>query len=149
MDFNPEGGVSDDGWYAGGSSKIAMFHFFAEYDDVGNYTFWNAGLGWHGLLGKPADLYFQAQYNGIETDAANVSDHDGYEVSGGVRWKIFNWLEVKGQLNWADYGDAGEVWSGDAGVLFSVFKDRLGFGADVIVAENANTVRGYIRWSFR
>lgn len=151
MDFNPDNGLSDNGWYAGGSAKIAMFHIFAEYDDIGNYTFWNAGFGWHGLLGEPADLYFQAQWNDVKVDSQNgapsVSD-DGYEVSGGVRWKILKWLEVKGQANWADYSDAGDDWSGDVGVLFSILNDRLGFGADYLLAGENETVRGYVRWSF-
>jgi hypothetical protein len=152
MDFNPDapGTVSEDGWYAGGSAKIAMFHVFAEYDDIGNYTTWNAGFGWHGLLGEPADLYFQAQWNDVKVDTTgggSVSD-DGYEVSAGVRWKILKWLEVKGQANWADYSDAGDEWSGDAGVLFSLLNDRLGFGADYLLTENNDTIRGYVRWSF-
>jgi hypothetical protein len=124
-----------------------MFHLFAEYDDVGSYTFWNAGFGWHGLLGQPADLYFQAQWNDIDVDLTNVSD-DGYEISGGVRWKILKWLEVKGQANWADYSDAGDEWSGDIGVLFSILNDRLGFGVDYVLGENSDALRGYLRWSF-
>ena len=154
IDFNPDAGLSDDGWYAGGSAKIAMFHIFAEYDDVGNYTTWNAGFGWHGLLGEPADLYFQAQWNDVEVDTSNnpsISD-DGYEVSGGVRWKILKWLEVKGQANFADYDQAGEQWSGEVGVLFSILNDRLGFGADYEYADSDvntfQTLRGYVRWSF-
>jgi hypothetical protein len=147
MDFNPDNGLSDNGWYAGGSAKIAMFHLFAEYDDIGDYTFWNAGFGWHGLLGDPADLYFQAQWNDVKVNSTNVSD-DGYEVSAGVRWKILKWLEVKGQANWADYSKASSQYSGDVGVLFSFLNDRLGFGADYQLVENNDSVRGYIRWSF-
>jgi hypothetical protein len=150
MDFNPDNGFSDNGWYAGGSAKIAMFHVFAEYDDIGDYTFWNAGFGWHGLLGDPADLYVQAQWNDVKVDTTgggSVSD-DGYEVSAGVRWKILKWLEVKGQANWSDYSDAGDEWSGQAGVLFSLLNDRLGFGADYVLTENDDRLRGYVRWSF-
>jgi hypothetical protein len=151
MDFNPDAGLSDDGWFAGGSAKIAMFHVFAEYDDIGALTFWNAGFGWHGLLGEPADLYFQAQWNDVGTDAPG-GDDDGYELSGGVRWKILKWLEVKGQANFADYDQAGEQWSGEVGVLFSILNDRLGFGADYEYADSDvntfQTLRGYVRWSF-
>lgn len=147
MDFNPDNGLSDNGWFGGGSAGIAMFHVFAEYDDIGDYTFWNAGFGWHGLLGDPADLYFQAQWNDVQVDSSNVSD-DGYEVSAGVRWKILKWLEVKGQANWADYSNASSDWSGDVGVLFSLLNDRLGFGADYLLAGENETLRGYVRWSF-
>jgi len=154
MDFNPDNGLSDNGWYAGGSAGIAMFHVFAEYDDIGNYTFWNAGFGWHGLLGEPADLYFQAQWNDVSDDSNVNVDNNGYEVSGGVRWKILKWLEVKGQANWADYSNpissnnSSSEWSGDVGVLFSVLNDRLGFGADYLLAGNSDSIRGYVRWSF-
>ena len=57
----------------------------------------------------PPICTFQAQWNDIKTDTTgggSVSD-DGYEVSGGVRWKILKWLEVKGQANWSDYSDGG------------------------------------------
>jgi len=55
---------------------------------------------------------------------------------------------VKGQANWADYDNAGDDWSGNVGVLFSIFNDRLGFGADYLLAGENETVRGYVRWSF-
>ena len=162
IDFGPDtasGLSTDEGWYAGGSAGIAMFHIFAEYDDIGDYTLWNAGFGWHGLLGEPADLYFQAQWNDVEIDTVgnSVSD-DGYEVSAGVRWKILKWLEVKGQANWAD-SDLSDEWSGEVGILFSILNDRLGFGADYEYADvepsaqlansyNTDTLRAYVRWSF-
>lgn len=147
MDFNPDNGLSDNGWYAGGSAGIAMFHVFAEYDDIGDYTFWNAGFGWHGLFGDPADLYVQAQWNDVSVDSTNFSD-DGYQISAGVRWKILKWLEVNGQANWAAYSVSSSDWSGDVGVLFSFLNDRLGFGADYRLVESNDTLRGYIRWGF-
>ena len=55
---------------------------------------------------------------------------------------------MKGQANWADYDNAGDDWSGNVGVLFSIFNDRLGFGADYLLAGENETVRGYVRWSF-
>src|SRR5262245_52266834 len=63
IDLDPDEGLSDDGWFAGGSMQLfKMFHLVAEYDAVGDYTFWNAGGGWHGLLGKKADLFGQIMW---------------------------------------------------------------------------------------
>jgi hypothetical protein len=146
-DFDPDAGLSDDGWYAGGSAGLfKMFHIVAEYNDVGDYTFWNAGFGWHGLLGDPADLYATAYWKDVEVDSSNVSD-DGYQVSAGVRWKVLKWLELKGQANWADYDKAGDDWSGEAGVLFSIINDKLGFGASYELADKSETLRGFVRWN--
>ena len=65
-----------------------------------------------------------------------------------MRWKILKWLEVKGQANWANYSDAGDEWSGEAGALFTILNDKLGFGANYELGENADTLRAYIRWNF-
>ena len=54
--------------------------------------------------------------------------------------------EGPGQLG--HYSEAGDDWSGDVGVLFSFLNDRLGFGADYLLAGENETARGYIRWSF-
>ena len=151
IDFDPDAGLSDDGWYAGGSvGIIKMLHIFAEYDDVGDYTFWNAGIGWHGLLGDPADLYAQVQWNDVEVDTSgggSVSD-DGYEVGVGVRWKFTKWFEAKGEVDWADYSEAGDDFTYQVGVLFSILNDKLGFGANYEFTDEAETLRGFVRWNF-
>lgn len=150
IDFSPDGDApSDDGWYAGGSAGLFKhFHIFAEYDDVGDFTFWNAGFGWHGLLGEPADLYFQAQWNDVSVDSPGGDvDDDGYEVGAGVRWKVIKWLEVKGQVNWSDYSDAGDDVTGEAGVLFTFLGDKIGVGATYEVQNFGDQARAYFRWN--
>ena len=72
-DFNPDEGSSDDGWFAGGSMNLFKhFHLVAEYNDVGGYTFWNAGGGWHGLLGEKADLFAQVMWANIEVEDSDI-----------------------------------------------------------------------------
>jgi hypothetical protein len=48
IDVSPDAGRSENGAFAGGSMQLfRMFHIVAEYDDVGDLNFWNAGFGWH------------------------------------------------------------------------------------------------------
>jgi hypothetical protein len=150
MDFDPDSGLSEDGWYAGGSMGLfKMLHLFAEYDDVGGYTFWNAGAGWHGLLGEPGDLYAQVQWNDVDVDLGNVSTKDdGYEVGAGVRWKFTSWFEAKAEVDWFNYDKAGDDFSYQAGVMLSILGDKLGFGANYDYTDDSGTLRGFARWNF-
>jgi len=150
IDFNPDEGFSDNGWYAGGSfSFLKMIHVFAEYDDVGDYTFWNAGAGWHGLLGDPADVYAQVEWNDVKVSlpGADVSDH-GYEIAAGVRWKFLKWLEAQGEVNWSDLNDGGSDVGGKVGVLFTFLGDKLGAGASYELVNKADQARVFARWNF-
>ena len=150
IDFSPDEGLSDDGWFAGGSvGFLKMIHVFAEYDDVGDYTFWNVGAGWHGLLGDPADLYAQVTWNDVQVDVddTEVSD-DGYEVSAGVRWKVIKWLELKGQVNWVDFDEGGDDVTGNVGAMGTFLGDKLGIGADWEVHPDSDTLRAFVRWNF-
>ena len=150
IDFNPDEGVSDDGFFAGASfGFLKMIHVFAEYDDVGDYTFWNAGAGWHGLLGDPADLYAQVVWNDVKVDtgAGDVSD-DGYEVGAGIRWKFLKWLEANGEVNWVDFDEGGDDVGVKVGVLFTFLGDKLGAGASYEVVNEADQLRAFARWNF-
>ena len=146
IDFDPDDGVSDDGWFAGGSMKLGKnFHLVAEYDDIGLYSFWDAGGGWHGLLGEKADLYAQVVWSNIQFDENDI-DESGYEIQGGVRWKIIKWFELKGQINWVDYGgDVGDEAAGEVGALFLF--GRFGVGLDWETGDN-ETTKAYFRLNF-
>ena len=122
---NPEGGESDDGFFVGGSFGTRRFHFFAEYQDPGAAELWQAGGGWHGLLGQRADIIAEAAYVDAEFD-------EGYRLTGGVRWYVMDKLELDGYLNHIDIGDfdnntlgVGAIW--DLTGRFSV-GGRLDFG---------------------
>lgn len=147
IDFNPDEGLDDDGWYAGGSVQLFKnFHLMAEYDDVGEYTFWNAGGGWHGLLGEKADLFGQILWSNVEIEDSDI-DEDGYDLQAGVRWKMATWFELSGQVNWLDYGDAGDDTTVEFGALFSFINDRIGVGARYETGD-ADTARAYFRFNF-
>ncbi|HJQ98069.1 MAG TPA: hypothetical protein VJ826_07115 [Candidatus Polarisedimenticolaceae bacterium] len=150
MDFNPDEGASDDGWFAGGSfSFLKMIHVFAEYDDVGDFTFWNAGAGWHGLLGDPGDVYAQVQWNDVSVDTGSVDvDDNGYQVAAGIRWKFMKWIEGQGEVNWADFDESGSNVGGKVGVLFTFLGDKLGAGASYEIVNDADQARVFARWNF-
>jgi hypothetical protein len=146
IDFDPDDGVSDDGWFAGASFGLGKnFHLLAEYDDIGAYTFWNAGAGWHGLLGDKADLFAQVMWANIQVDEGDI-DENGYDVEGGVRWRLIKWFELNGKVSWVDYGgDAGNDTTGQVGVLF--YLGRIGIGANWETGD-ADTTRAFFRFNF-
>lgn len=148
IDFDPDEGLSDDGFFAGGSLRIFKhFHLVAEYDDVGDYTFWNAGGGWHGLLGDKADLFGQIVWANVDIDDSDVSE-DGYDLQAGFRWKIVKWFELLGQVNWVDYGgDVGDDTTVEVGGLFLFANDHFGAGARYETGD-ADTARVFARFSF-
>lgn len=149
IDFSPDEGLDDDGAFAGASFTLFKnLHIVAEYDDVGNYTFWNAGIGFHGLFGDPADLYVQAVWANIDVDEGDISE-DGYEIQAGVRWKLIKWFELKLQANFVDYGgDVGDDTTGEVGALFLFAKDRIGIGANWEGGGDADTARAFFRFSW-
>lgn len=149
IDFDPDSGLSDDGGYAKGSlTFFRNFHLLAGYDAVGDYTFWNVGGGWHGLLGEKADIFANILWNDVEVDtgAGKVSD-DGYEVAGGVRWNLLTWLELKGAVNYLDLDSGGDDTSFEAEVLVALFKGKLGVGANYEVGDT-DTFRVFGRFTF-
>ena len=149
VDFDPDAGVSDDGAYAEGSLRIFRnFHLLAEYNDVGDFTFWSAGGGWHGLLGEKADLFAEILWDDVDVDSttADVSD-DGYEVSGGIRWNLLKWLELKGQINRVDLDKAGDDTLAEVEAMVSILKGRLGLGANYEFGDN-DTLKVFGRFSF-
>ncbi len=148
IDFDPDNGASDDGAYALTSfSLFKHFHIVAEYDDIGNYTFWNAGVGWHGLLGEKADLFAQVMWANIDVEDSDISEN-GYDVQAGFRWKLVKWFELLGQANWADYGgDVDSETTYEAGGTFLFFGDKMGVGAKYEMGD-ANTLRAYFRFNW-
>ncbi len=150
IDFEPEevdsddggfDGSSEDGAFAGGSMKIfKMFHIVAEYSDVGDFNFWNAGFGWHGLLGPKADLYGTAVWNDYDED-------DGVSFDAGVRWNVLKWLEVNGQGRWIDLDVGGSDVLFRVGGMALILKGRLGFGANWETGDS-DTVRAFARFNF-
>ena len=110
-----------DNWFAGVSiGFLKNFHAFGEYtdgdfgEDNSGQTFelsaYRVGAGWHGLLGVNADLVGEISMTGIEIENASGSsvggfDDDTYQLTGGVRWRLAQFLELDGFVNWTDYED--------------------------------------------
>jgi hypothetical protein len=149
MDFDPESGLSDDGGYAAGSLRLGPFHLIGEYDAIGDYTLWSAGGGWHGLLGKKADLFAEALWNDVDVDSSGGSgfSDDGYEVAAGARWNVLQWLQLKGAVNYLDLDKSGDDTTGELEAVVAFFKGRLGVGANYETGDT-DTVKVFGRFSF-
>ncbi|HEX5041395.1 MAG TPA: hypothetical protein VFV75_00720 [Candidatus Polarisedimenticolaceae bacterium] len=149
VDFDPDGGDSDNGVYGGVSFGILkMFHLVAEYDSVGDYSFWNAGGGWHGLLGEQADLFAEAVWEDVSVDTgSNDFDDNGYKLAGGVRWMLGDRFEVKGTVARLDFDEGGTDTTFEAEGLFFLLGNKLGVGASYETGD-ADTLRAFARWNF-
>jgi len=149
IDFDPDAGVSDDGVFAGVSfSFLKMIHLTAEYDDVGDYSFWNAGGGWHGLLGEPGDLFAEVTWYDVSVDTGtNDADDNGYKLDGGIRWMLGERFEVKGTVARYDLDEGGNDTTFEAEGLFFLLGNKLGLGASYETGD-ADTLRAFARWNF-
>jgi hypothetical protein len=113
---------SGDGRFFSGSFGAKRWHVFGEYrradlDDgtgFGQKAWWVGG-GWHGLLGKRADLVAEAAYVDakIGTSLGSIAD-DGVRLSAGLRFLPIKLLELNGFYNYADiemptYDDSYEI----------------------------------------
>jgi hypothetical protein len=149
IDFDPDGGVSDDGFFAGASIGLGkMFHIVAEYDSVGDYGLWEAGVGWHGLFGDPVDLFVEVKWKDIDFDSdTNDFSDDGYAGSAGIRWMLGQRFEVKGTATWVNFDEGDSDATFEAEALFFLMENRLGLGASFDIGD-ANTLRVFARWNF-
>jgi len=149
IDYSPDVGDSDNGAFAGGSIPIfKMFHLVAEYDEVGDYSFWDAGFGWHGLLGDPLDLFAEVRWQDVEFDSdSNDFSDDGYTISAGIRWILGQRFELKGTATQVelDVAESDTRFEGEA--LFFLMENRLGLGASWETGDS-DTVRAFARWNF-
>ena len=147
IDFDPDAGVSDDGFFAGGSIPIfKMFHIVAEYDEVGDYSFWNAGVGWHGLFGDPLDLFVDVRWTDVQfDDDTNDFSDDGYTVSGGLRWMLGQRFELKGTVTQIELDESDTTFEIEG--LFFMMENRLGLGASFETGDS-DTMRAFLRWNF-
>ena len=149
VDFDPDSGESDNGVFAGVSFEIfKMIHLAAEYDTVGDYDFWTAGGGWHGLLGDQADLFAEVMWQDVSFDSGETEfDDDGYRLAGGVRWMLGDRFEVKGTVARLDLDEGGSDTTFEAEGLFFLLGNKLGVGASYETGD-ADTLRAFARWNF-
>jgi len=137
---DPDEGDSENGWFGGGSFGTRRFHFFGEYRDPGRFEIWEVGGGWHGLLGRSADLIAEAAYVDADFD-------EGYRASGGIRWMIADDFEINGYYNHIDIGD----FENDGFSLGAhrEFGRHFAVGGQYEFGDEADTARIFGRLYFR
>ena len=152
LDLDILGLVETDGWFAGFSFRLANFHFIGNYEkisgvlDFSDTTTWNAGAGWHGLLGRRADLVIEASYIDftMDTPDGKISEN-GYLGTGGIRWRLVKWFEINGFVNYTDLDVATGGTSYEINAVFYLGPINLGLGYKTNDVEIA---AAYLRWNF-
>lgn len=139
----------DDGFFVGGSYGWKFIHVYTEYQDIGDYEAWNAGVGYNGLLGKKADLVVQITWQDLSIDAGPSPDIDdsGTIYTAGVRWQIIKILEINGFLNAPDISDFDEDYYWDVGAVFTFGPVGIGAGWESS-NEDRDSARVFFRWMF-
>lgn len=136
---DPDGGSAENGWFGGVSVALGKLplHVFGEYGNFDPLDNWQAGGGWHGLLGKKADLFADAAYYDADVD-------DGFKVRFGVRWMIVDWFELNGNLQWTDL-DIRDNRGAAVNVVFGLGKwFSLGTGGEW--GDEVDTYRAFARF---
>ena len=146
-DFNPDSGNSDNGGFAGGSIGIFNnFHLLAEYDWIGDYDLWNAGVGWHGLLGDPMDLYAKVTWRDVSSSPARTTSRTAacrtQQASAGCSASASS-------SRARPPGPISIIARRSTGLegLFFLMENRLGLGASWALGD-ADTLRLFARWNF-
>jgi len=141
--FNPDEATSEDGWFLGGGfelkSRKMRFHLGAEIGRLGSSTTWEIGGGWHGLLGKRADLVANGSWVDLDVE-------DGFKVSIGVRWMILRRLELNGFVNYGNL-DFSNTASGEVNGIWN-FARRWGVGAGHLQGDDRAVTRAFVRFNF-
>jgi len=139
--FDPDGGSSENGWFLGGSVNLAKLpiHLFGEWGDYDRIDIWQVGGGWHGLLGKKADLFADGAFYDADVE-------DGFAIRFGVRWMVLERLELNGNLAWTDL-DLTDNKSATVGAVFD-FSKRFGVGGSLEWGNNWNFAQAFVRFNF-
>jgi len=139
--WDPDRRSSEDGWFLGGAVGLGKIpiHVFGEFGDYGPVDIWQVGAGWHGLLGKRADLFADGALYDTDFD-------DGLRVRFGIRWMVTERLELNGYLSWIDL-DFGDNKSAAVGAVFGLGK-HFGVGGTIEWGDEFNTGRVFARFNF-
>jgi hypothetical protein len=136
---DPDGASSDSGWFLGGQFGTKRWQVFGEYGDPGDFESWYVGAGWHGLLGKKADLVANLAYVDADID-------DGFRIQAGVRWMLLERLELRGFLTHTNL-DLTDLNTVELGAIWN-FARRLGVGAAYEFGDEGDTARAFVRFNF-
>ena len=138
---DPDHGSSENGWFVGGAVDLgkAPIHLFAEFGDFGRLDNWQVGGGWHGLLGKRADLFADGAFYDTNAD-------DGFTIRFGARWMLSKRLELNGNLAWTEL-DFSDNKSAVVNAIFDLTK-RFGIGGGIEWGDNWSRARVFARFNF-
>jgi len=139
--LDPDRGSRENGWFIGGMIDLGNIpiHLFAEYGDFGPLNIAQVGGGWHGLLGKRADLFADGSFYDIDIE-------DGFKVRFGARWMVLQRLEINGHIAWADL-DFSNNQSAAVNAIFDLTK-RFGVGGGIEWGDDFSTGRVFVRFNF-
>jgi len=140
-------GEANSGGYVGGSMNIfKSFHLIGEYNIAGDYSFWEAGGGWHGLFGESLDMFAEVTWTDVAFDSGfNETSDNGTKVAGGVRWILGKRFEIKGTASWVDLDDGDATFEAEG--LWFLLQNRLGLGISFEVGD-ADKAHVFARWNF-
>jgi hypothetical protein len=139
--FDPDQGSRQDGWFAGGSVALGKIpiHIIGDFGSLDNIDVFQIGGGWHGLLGKRADLFADGTFYDVDYD-------DGFRIRFGTRWMVLKRLEVNGYLAWTDL-DLSDNSSASVNAVFD-FTKRLGVGGGFDWGDEFSTAQVFVRFNF-
>jgi hypothetical protein len=139
--IDPDRGSSENGWFVGGSADLGKVpvHLFADFASYDNIDVWAIGGGWHGLLGKRADLFADAALYDADYD-------DGYRLRFGVRWMVLKRLEVNGNIFWTNL-DLTDNEGAGVNAIFD-FTKRFGVGGGFEWGDEFGFARAFVRFNF-
>ncbi len=138
LKVDPDQIGSENGFFFGGMFDLRSFHFFGEYGDPGDFEVWQAGGGWHGLLGERLDLVLQASFIDYDFD-------DGLRLSAGIRWMLLEQLEVNGFVHYTDL-DIDEQTSVAVNGIWDL-SPRFGVGGGIEIGDDVDTARAFARFN--
>ena len=110
-----------------------------EIGQLGSSNTWEIGGGWHGLLGRRADLVASGSWVDLDVE-------DGFKVSIGIRWMVLRRLELNGFLNYANL-DFSNTASGEVNGIWN-FARRWGVGAGFLLGDDRAISRAFVRFNF-
>ena len=136
---DPDDLSADNGWYVGASVGIKSFHIIGEFDGL-DFNRWELGGGWHGLLGKKADLVAEGTYLDADID-------DGFRLSVGVRWMVLDPLEISFYVNHTNL-DLTDATALEINAIWT-FDKIVGVGGGIEYGDEGNTGRLFVRFTIK
>jgi hypothetical protein len=116
-----------------GAWRASTLDYVGFTEESSDLTEWVVGGGWHGLLGKPADLVVDFGISGTNLDGNVLSDEKstlgGYFADVGLRWRIVKVFELNAFATYSDVDPPlGSSWLYEVNALGYVGRVVLGLG---------------------